>query len=181
LDNVPDECVFLVDDDVLNVRSPVGHPTRSHNITDPQTIEEIIGNAAEMAVGAGTPVFGFDQSGADTRKFRAQDPIGLSGWVGAAMGIIGRSVRFDPNLRIRADIDFCLQTQLKHRIILMDRRFSFIHRPRFTYKGGNASTRSQERNDQELAYLQEKWGKHLTVKLAETTVRLVVNVNRRSA
>jgi hypothetical protein len=181
LDNVPDETLFLVDDDVYNVRSPIGHPTKSHSIRDPQMIMEFLGNAELIARGLGTPVFGFDQTGGDVRKFRPQDPLGFSGWVGAAMGIIGRGLRFDDNLRIRADIDFCLQCQRKYRTIVCDRRFSFIHRPRFTYRGGNAATRSQERNDKELAYLRAKWGECLSVKPAATTVRLVVNVDRRQA
>lgn len=181
LDNVPDEVLFLVDDDVYNVRSPIGHPTKSHSIRDPQMIREFLANTEQIARGLGTPVFGYDQTGGDVRKFRPQDPIGFNGWVGAAMGIIGRELRFDPVLRIRADIDFCLQAQRRFRTIVCDRRFSFIHRPRFTYRGGNAGSRSQERNQQELAYLREKWGEWLSVKLAATTVRLVVNVDRRQA
>lgn len=180
LENVPDETLVLVDDDVHDMRSPVGHPTKSHCIRDPQTIREILENAEAMARGAGARVFGFDQTGGDVRKFRPQDPIGLSGWVGAVMGIIGRDLRFDPNLLIRADIDFCLQSQLKHRVIVCDRRFGFIHRPRFTHRGGNAETRSGQRNKLEIAYLQKKWGQWLSVKNAATTVRLIVNVDRRA-
>lgn len=180
MDNVQDETLFLVDDDVYAVRSPVGHPTKSHVIKDPVAIRQFIENAERIARALGTPVFGFDQTGGDVRKFRPQDPVGLAGWVGAAMGIIGRNLRYDPNLRIRADIDFCLQAQLKYRTIVCDRRFSFIHRPRFTYRGGNAATRSQDRNQQEIQYLQNKWGPWLSVKDAATTIRLVVNVERRA-
>lgn len=179
LDHVPDEELFIVDDDVYQVRSPVGSPTKSHVIKDPETIRLFIENTAEIARGIGAPVFGFDQTGGDTRKFRPQDPLGFSGWVGAAMGIIGRKIRFDPELRIRADIDFCLTAQLRQRVIVIDKRFSFIHRKRWSYPGGNTQSRSGKRNQVELAYLQAKWGKWITVTNSATTTRIVVNVERK--
>lgn len=179
LDHVDDECVFIVDDDVYQVRSPVGSPTRSHVIRDPEAIRQFVENTAEIARGIGAPVFGFDQTGGDTRKFRPQDPMRFCGWVGAAMGIVGREIRFDPELRIRADIDFCLTAQLRRRVIVMDGRFSFIHRKRWSYPGGNSLSRSGKRNQAELAYLQRKWGEWITVQNSATTTRIVVNVERR--
>ena len=179
LDNLEARELLLVDDDVYQVRSPVGSPTKSHVIRDAETIRLLVENTAEIARGAGAPVFGFDQSGGDTRKYRPQDPIKFSGWVGAVMGIIGRSVRFDPELRMRADIDFCLSAQLKHRIIVVDGRYSFIHRKRWTYPGGNSQSRSGKRNQWELEYLQKKWGDWITVKNTATTTRIIVNVERR--
>jgi len=180
LDNVPDETLVMVDDDVYDLRCPIGHPTKSHCIRDPQAIRQILENAETIARGMGAPVFGFDQTGGDVRKFRPQDPLGFSGWVGAVVGVIGREIRYDSNLLIRADIDFCLQAQLKRRVIFCDRRFGFIHRPRFTYRGGNALQRSSQRNQLEMDYLQGKWGQWLSVKPAATTIRLVVNVDRRA-
>ena len=112
------------------------------------------------------------------RKFRNQDPFGVCGWVGGAMGIIGRELRFDPVLKMRADIDFCLQAQLKHRCIFIDLRFAFVEQ-RFNNTGGNAHMRSSERNQRELEYLKQKWGKWLSVKPGKTTVRLLVGVSRR--
>lgn len=179
LDNIEARELLLVDDDVYQVRSPVGEPTKSHVIRDPQVIRELVENTAAIARGVGAPVFGFDQAGGDTRKYKPQDPIKFSGWVGAVMGIMGRSVRFDPELKIRADIDFCLSAQLTHRVIVVDGRYSFIHRKRWTYPGGNSQSRSGKRNQAELAYLQRKWGKWITVQNSATTTRVVVNVERR--
>ena len=155
-----------------------GRPRRSAPIADPRVIAQILANAEQMARAAGAPVFGFNANGGDVRKFRNQEPFALSGWVGGAMGIIGRELRFDPTLKMRADIDFCLQAQLKHRCIFIDLRFAFVEQ-RFNNTGGNAHMRSEERNQRELAYLKQKWGKWLSIRPGKTTVRLIVNVGRR--
>lgn len=180
LDHIADETVFFVDDDVKWVRVAVGRETRADVIRDPGDVRQIIENAAEIARGIGAPVFGFDQTGGDTRKFASGNPFRLSGWVGAAMGIIGRDIRFDPNLYIRADIDFCLSAMLKRRIIFQDTRFSFIHQSRFTYHGGNSLSRSGERNRHELQYLKRKWGSALEFKQTATTLRVIVRVKRKT-
>ncbi len=178
LDNVPDETVFIVDDDISLLKAMPGRPRRSAPIADPRAIAEILENAERWARMLGTPVFGFNPNGGDVRKFKNQDPFGLSGWVGGAMGIIGRELRFDPTLKMRADIDFCLQAQLKYRCIFIDLRFAFVEQ-RFNNTGGNAHMRSAERNQRELAYLKQKWGTWLSIRPSKTTVRLIVNVKRR--
>ncbi|CAG0948019.1 hypothetical protein ANRL1_04832 [Anaerolineae bacterium] len=180
MDNVPDETLFIIDDDVKLLRVAVGRETRSEVIRDPQDIRQIVENAAEVARGIGAPVFGFDQTGGDTRKFNPAHPFRLSGWVGAQVGIVGRAIRYDPNLRVRADIDFCLTALLTKRIIFQDTRFSFVHQPRFTYRGGNALSRSGERNKQELAYLKTKWGDVIRFRRTDTTLRILVKVKRRA-
>ena len=63
------------------------------------------------------------------------------------------------------------------RIVLVDGRFSFIH-TRFAGGGGNASNRSSERHEREIAYLRHKWGRWLDVVHAKGTTRLVVRVQR---
>lgn len=178
LDNVPDETLFIVDDDISSLKAMAGRATASAVIRDPVAIRQIIENAEACARGLGAPVFGFNQNSGDVRKFKNQDPFAFSGWVGGAMGIIGREFRFDSNLKLRADIDFCLQAQLKRRCIFADLRFAFIEQ-RFNNTGGNAGMRSAERNQRELAYLKQKWGKWLTVVEGKGTVMLKVHVNRR--
>ena len=178
LDAILDETVFIVDDDISMLKAMPGRATKSAPIRDPRAIRQIVENAEQMAKALGTGVFGFNQNGGDVRKFRNQDPFAVSGWVGGAMGIIGRELRFDPTLLMRADIDFCLQAQLKYRCIFADGRFAFVEQ-RFNNTGGNSHMRSEERNRRELAYLRQKWGKWLSIKPGKGVVRLVVNVKRR--
>ena len=73
-------------------------------------------------------------------------PFSLNTWVGGVVGIVGRELRYDTSIRLRADIDFCLQSLLRDRIVVVGGRFSFIH-TRFAGGGGNAANRSSERHD----------------------------------
>ena len=95
------------------------------------------------------------------------------------IGIIGREQRFDTNLLLRADIDYCLQSLLRDRIVLVDGRYSFIH-TRFAGGGGNAGNRASDRHEQETARLTRKWGPYLDHVKAKGTTGLVLKVKRRA-
>jgi hypothetical protein len=174
LDHVDDPCVVMVDDDVTHVYSQVGfHKKR---IEDADTARAIVERLAILATDGGVRVFGFQQA---ARPFTYANfrPFSLNTWVGGLVGIIGRELRYDTSLLLRADIDFCLQSLLHDRIVLVDGRFSFIH-TRFAGGGGNASNRSSARHEREIAYLRRKWGQCLDVVQAKGTTRLVVRVVR---
>lgn len=177
LDNFDEEALVFADDDTYRVQSLVGIVPVP--ITDVGDILQILENTATVAAGVGAPVFGFDQS-FDVRKFSPFKPFSFNAWSGGVIGMVGRSIRYDPGLRLRADIDYCLQALLspQHRVTFQDSRFSFMHR-RFGVTGGNAINRSEERNRQEIAYLERKWGQWLRVKQAKSTTRLIVEVPRQ--
>jgi hypothetical protein len=174
LDHVKDPCVVMVDDDVTHVYSQVGfHKWR---IEDADTARAIVERLAILAADAGARVFGFQQA-ARPLTYANFRPFSLNTWVGGVVGIIGRELRFDTSLLLRADIDFCLQSLMRDRFVLVDGRYSFIH-TRFAGKGGNAGNRSAERHAQEIAYLKRKWGPYLEEVQAKGTTRLVVKVRR---
>lgn len=173
LDHVDDEVVVMADDDISMLYGLAG--THARRLDDPQAAREVLEVTAECAHDAGARVFGFNQG--DVRKFLPQKPFALTGWVGGLIGIIGRTVRYDPVCRLHDDIDFCLQNLLQHRIIWQDQRFLFSH-VRFIGVGGNAGARSQANHDSEIAYLRRKWGAHLTVQHAKSTILLKVHVER---
>jgi hypothetical protein len=174
LDHVDDPCVVMVDDDVTHVYSQVGF--HKERIEDADTARAIVERLAILAQDAGVRVFGFNQA-ARPLTYANFRPLSLDTWVGGVIGIIGRELRFDQRLLLRADIDFCLQSLLHDRIVLVDGRFSFIH-TRFAGAGGNARQRSSERHAREMAYLKRKWGPHLDIVQAKGTTRLVVRVKR---
>jgi hypothetical protein len=173
LDHVEDETVVMADDDISMLYSLAG--VRARRLDDPQVAYDVLETTALCAKAAGARVFGFNQG--DIRKFLPQKPFVLSGWVGGLIGIIGRATRYDPVCKLHDDIDFCLQSLQRDRIIWQDQRFLFSH-IRFAGAGGNAGSRSKAQHDSEIAYLRRKWGAHLTVSPAKTTVRLVVHVER---
>ena len=174
LDHVEDPCVVMVDDDVTHVYSQVGFHKR--RIEDADTARALVERLAILAQDAGARVFGFQQA-ARPLTYANFRPFSLNTWVGGLVGIIGRELRYDPALLLRADIDFCLQSLMRDRFVLVDGRYSFIH-TRFAGKGGNAGNRSAERHAREIAYLKRKWGPCLEEVQAKGTTRLVVKVRR---
>ena len=174
LDHVEDPCVVMVDDDVTHVYSQVGFHKR--RIEDADTARALVERLAILAQDAGARVFGFQQA-ARPLTYANFRPFSLNTWVGGLVGIIGRELRYDPALLLRADIDFCLQSLMRDRFVLVDGRYSFIH-TRFAGKGGNAGNRSAERHAREIAYLKRKWGPCLEEVQAKGTTRLVIKVRR---
>lgn len=175
LDNVDDPVVVMVDDDMESVYSNVGF--RRRKITDPRVCQAIIERVAIMAEDMQVGVFGFWQA-AFTRYYANFKPFSLNTWVGGVIGIRGRELRYDPKLLLRADIDFCLQSLMRHRIMLMDCRYRWFGGLAFEGKGGGARVRSLERHQTELAYLQRKWGQYLEVVQEGQMTRLVIDVQR---
>ncbi len=174
LDNVDDPTVVMVDDDVKYIVSQVGFHARRFD--DPGTARAIVERLAILAGDAGARVFGFYQGGGPLNYSNCR-PFSFNHWVGGVVGVVGRELRYDTSLVLRADIDFCLQSLLRDRIIMLDCRYSFIH-TRFAGAGGNAANRSSERHAREIAYLRRKWGPYLDVVQAKGTTRLVVRVRR---
>lgn len=174
LDHVDAEAVFMVDDDVYQLYSLVG--VHARRLTAPADAMAVVWNAARCGRDAGARIFGFNQAW-DVRKFLPLKPLALTGWIGGAIGFIGREVKYDTSLRLRADIDACLTSLLQHRIIYQDQRFALAHR-RFDGTGGNAVSRSAEQHEREVAYLQRKWGRHLRVRRTKHAIRLIVDVPR---
>lgn len=174
MDHVEDPCVVMVDDDVTHIYSQVGfHKLR---IKDAGTARALVERTAIAAADAGARVFGFQQA-ARPLTYANFRPFSLNTWVGGVVGIIGRELRYDTSLLLRADIDFCLQSLVRDRFVFVDGRYSFIH-TRFAGAGGNAKQRSAARHEQEIKYLKRKWGPYLDVVQAKGTTRLCVRVVR---
>lgn len=176
LDNFDDEILVMVDDDTTKAYCLVG--SRKRTITNPDSIMQILENAAEVAEGIGTPMFGFNQAW-DVRKYNPHDPFHFNGWFGSVLGFVGREAHYDPRVTLHDDIDVILSILLRQRIVFIDHRFSFVVGTRFKASGGNAVNRSQQAEDLERACLKQKWGKWLSVWYVKTAVRYILNVKRR--
>jgi hypothetical protein len=186
IENVPDETIFMVDDDILEVWSFVGRIWVRYR--KPDVILQIIENAGECAKGIGAHLFGFSQS-ARPLAFRPFDPISLSTWIGTAVGVIGKDMHWDTRLSLRGDVDASLQALLNDRITYVDSRFHFLSQKRLKNAGGSTVFRSAERDLMEIGYLKRKWGRFIefhTVKSTAngkakvvTTFSPVVRVRRR--
>ena len=160
--NIEDDIIFMVDDDIIEMQSMVGRNAMGYR--DSNVIMTIVENAADCAVGIGATIFGFNQS-PRPMAFLPYDPISLAFWVGTAIGVTGKTLKWDERLRLRGDVDVCMQALLVDRIVFTDRRFHFLSRKRFKSKGGSASFRSAERDKQEVDYLKHKWGRYIEMRV----------------
>jgi len=175
LKTYPEEIVVMMDDDIIGFAC-LTHETQ-YKIMDKATINQIIANTAVVARDAGAHVFGYNQAW-DVRKIRTNQPFALNQWVGGVVGVIGRDLKFDENNKLRVDVDYCLQSMLKHRITWRDDRFSFIQ-ARFTNTGGNSVFRTKESDDQEQEYLKDKWGRYIQFRDSKTTRLIKTKVIRK--
>jgi glycosyltransferase involved in cell wall biosynthesis len=172
MEHFDDETVVQVDDDIQYAVCVVG--IRSRPIFMGDQIEAIVGQAAQCAKDAGASVFGFNQGSDDVRKFSSNAPFGLTGWVGTVIGTIGKRLHFDPSLRSRVDIDFCLKCLDKDRLIWRDNRFSFVNK-RIKNVGGSQGVRTALSDRAEVDKLKARWGQNLTV--VEGKGEIIIKVN----
>lgn len=175
LDHIDSPAVVIMPDDITVCYGLVSYHNR--RITNTSDIEFLVRNTVECAEAAGARLCGFNVT-VEGRKFRPYNPFGLYGWVDGPIGIIGRDIRFDPNLLLHPDIDYLLQHLRRFRMVWQDLRYGFDH-DRFQKSGGNALHRSREQHEREFAYLKRKWGKHISVSWVKNTFLTKVHVTRR--
>lgn len=175
LDYYDEECIVMFDDDISHFFSLLN--IRAYKITDKQMIDTIVLNCASNCKDANLSTFGFNQQGADVRKYDHTKPFNLKTWSGTIMGIIGRKYRFTEINKTKVDADFSLQCLLRDRIVWLDSRFSFQCK-RDNNKGGNSLYRDQASVDREIRFLEEKWGKYIKIKKHDNVYSLKLNVER---
>lgn len=175
LDHVDDPVCVMLDDDIKAVYLKTD--IRMRKIMDPDHVRAIVERVAICARDAGARVFGFAQA-QSPMEYKAFEPFALSTWVGGVVGVIGRELRYDTSLILRADIDFCLKSLLRDRFVWVETRYCFQH-IRFAGRGGNASNRSSERHRREIDLLLKRWGRHISHRTQKGTTCLKVRVPRR--
>jgi hypothetical protein len=177
IDHFEDEIIVMVDDDVKHMVSLLN--IKAEKITSKDGNYEILANAANCACDAGCTLFTINQS-EDVRKYQHTEPFSLNAWVGSVVGIIGRKYSFTVINKTKVDADYSLLCLLKDRIIWTDKRFSFVA-PRDTNSGVNTNFRSQKSIDSEIAFLKQKWKKHIRIGKSKGVYSLKLNVPRKQS
>lgn len=177
LDNYQEHTVVMVDDDITNLWCTCRES--GYSVKDPEAIEQLLRNTAQLAMDLGSSCFGYQQAW-DVRKYRASQPFSFNSWVGGVIGVIGRKHRFMENQKFKVDIDFCLEVLRHDRIVLRDNRYSFVQ-TRNTNKGGNSVYRTQEAVEREFQRLKNKWGKYIKVRFTKSGETTTIHVDRKKA
>jgi hypothetical protein len=158
LDLYPREPFAILGDDHTGLYALPGWTPRR---LDPSNVQRILHNAAECAHDAGAGLFGFARN-ANPTIYEPTRPVRLAQWVTSPIGFVpGHGLRFDERLSLMLDVDICLASLLKHRIVWHDARFCFVGKA-LNNRGGSAHLRSAEAFARERAILKQKWGKYVT-------------------
>jgi len=114
-----------------------------------------------------TGLFGYAAL-ARPQERRSYDPFNIRNWVTVGCsGTLDKELRFDENLFLNEDIDFCLQVIAKYKVILRDQRWAgmpeMYEGRTVGTPGGLADVRTTEMARQTIRYLQAKWGASVIV------------------
>ena len=176
LETVPDEVIFIPDDDIVCGWSYVGRRTVKY--TDPKDALQIVINSANIAktIGARQWGYGASPNPISYSPFNSLDFVGVCC---GASGVIGKNLGHDTKITLVGDADFSLQQLIKNRIVYIDLRYHFATVQFMTQAGGNTAYRSEERLKKEHDFLKRKWGKYI----GEGTIGVtkVQNVKRRQS
>jgi hypothetical protein len=160
MDTVKADAVFMVDDDIYECRSLV--PMPPHQVEDPEAVFEIVRNCALNAREAGTICFWFLPK-SDPRIYHCDYPFQLTGtykgWVqGFWRKEFNEHIRFDSNIKIKANIDVSLRIARRYKFLWCDCRYAFNPAAHMNAAGGLSSQRTEAALEADYAYLRKKFG-----------------------
>jgi hypothetical protein len=162
-----DEAVVFLDDDLEYICRCFTDPSeaKARKVTDPATVEAIIGQTLHLAAGVGAFYFGWESSESTIRYYSGLQPFKLTGFInGCAMGFrTGHGLRFDERIVAKNDYDIACANAYRHRICLRDTRYAFCQRETFTGAGGQSHFRNSETERRDVEILRQKFGDVITV------------------
>jgi len=173
LDNTKGEKVIMLDDDIKQFGYV--EDLKMHMMTE-QEVYDMFENGFRMCEEAGTKLWGVNLQ-SDKKFYRQYSPFSLSSVIlGPCMGIIkDDEIRFDDKLGLKEDYDYSLQVLRKFRKILRFNKYHYIS-AHITKKGGCASYRTSDKEEEQSILFQKKWGKGI-VQIKRKTHRGNMSIN----
>jgi hypothetical protein len=167
--------VFMVDDDVKAfVRLWLPTYRRDYRLT-PAEARDAAEATYETAIELGAYLFGFAFFG-DTRLFRPQRPMMLTGYVnGACFGLrAGSKLRFRTDVVAVEDMALSGMNAYYHRYLFVDQRFGPRQEKTFANPGGQGLHRTAETEIRDTDRLRQLFGaavveKRINPKIGKTT------------
>jgi hypothetical protein len=150
-----EDFIFQADDDLIALVYMFSRSVRyNHN---PDYIRAVIGHVGQCAVDAGAGLFGFATQPKPQER-STNNPFMLRKWISAqGLGITDRSLKFDPNLRLKEDLDIALANLQKNRIVWCDERWC-MYSEHWSNRGGLQVVRTYDREEEAFDYIVDKWG-----------------------
>lgn len=154
------DALVFIDDDIASLQRCFVEKGEEATIRDPELIEQIIANTAQMARDVGAFYFGWEASNGAVLFYTGLKPFALTGYInGCAMGFLrGHGLRFDPRIVAKNDFDIAAMNAHRHRLCFKDCRYSFCQKETFTGRGGQSAFRTSQTEKNDVKLLQKKWG-----------------------
>ena len=146
--------LFQMDDDLRSML-PLMH-WRTERIVDPKDITAIFWESYVSSNDAGAGMFGYAHKPSFQHR-TAHNLIILRGWLRAGFGISDPSLAFDDQMYVMEDVDICLASQTKSRIIWQDMRWAPVLGSNWA-KAGIAHTRTEARRLECYDRINAKYG-----------------------
>ena len=180
LEKYKDEHLFMIDDDVNDVRRNFEDITDNISLKDPDTIREIILETAETASNLGTGLFGFSKI-RNPVEYNPMNPLAMTGFVNNSfMGFVkGHKLSYDLRFSEGEDHYMSCLAVYTYRFVLIDNRWSFMTVDNFQAIGGCNGYRTVETMKENTLLLRKTFGKVVQVKHAGPTKKKV-NEGERS-
>lgn len=114
----------------------------------------------ELAKSWGVSLFGVNPA-SDKGSYREYTPFSTTSYISCSFhGLINCKHRYDPNLPLKEDYDFCIQICNDERQILRFNQYSLTKKDHGNI-GGCADYRTLEREKEQIKAFQKKWGKEI--------------------
>lgn len=158
IQHIDGDCLVQVDDDFKQVVISDG---MSRRVTkDPEDIQQIFVNAANICEDLGLGVFAFCRQPNPMVARQDEFPFRLAHPVSSTFGMLGsgRNRFFDERFIGRDDFDWTLRTLIEDRILFLENRFYFDHGPIYSGKGGNVGLIDRDSFVQSSSLLKQLYG-----------------------
>lgn len=129
-----------------------------HKLRTEEEVMRFIEKYSDLARSWGILYWGI-QINFDRQSYREYNPFSLTSYIGGPFGVhLGEhGVRYDEALPLKEDYDFTLQYLNRYRKMLRVNKYHYSTK-QAVQPGGVAAYRSVEKEKEQLAALQRKWG-----------------------
>lgn len=172
--------VFMVDDDVEYVRRMYTEENEPYKITDPNMVNDIIHQNADVCKQMGAKMFGFG-SKRQPKMYDSFKPIKYTGYINASYcGYLkGHGLKYNTTLIEGEDHYMSALNVFKHRKMHIDTRYSFFTKDNFKASGGCGDYRTLEDMKNTTIELRSYFGEAIRMKQPNTGKK-EVNEGERS-
>ena len=183
LDTFRSEDIFMVDDDVTDIRRcwPENGSNALCQIKSPSHVLEILENTQFIAEQIGCYLWGY-QNLVNPVQFSGHELIQLTGYLNNSyMGFRhGHNLKYNTNMCEGEDHYICLLNKFKNRVHVRDMRYCFWTEKNFAKDGGCQLYRNTAEMLKTTAYLQKLFGSDIVTQKENTAIKKNTNFGERS-